>query len=163
MFELFFVINWLGWTILAILTIIILTVVENEKWGWSTLVALLTAGVLYYFLPSSVLGVPSFWSVVIYVVGYVAVGVAWSFFKWTLYVLKAKETYFRMGGKTKANIEDYIPVARQNRSNIVGWMAFWPWSALWTIIDDPIKRMYRAMARSLERVFDNISRRMFGV
>jgi hypothetical protein len=152
MFEMLVAISWLGWLLLSLLAIITIAVVATESWGWSTFSVLLTMVVLYFFTPFVFAVFRDPWSVVIYAAIYVGIGIVWAFVKWYFYVLNRRDA-----GVSKP------PTAREHRSDITGWMAFWPWSAIWTLINDPVKRMYKALARSLEKVFDGISRRVFGV
>jgi hypothetical protein len=53
------------------------------------------------------------------------------------------------------------PKASQNKGRIIFWMSYWPSSALWTLINDPITRLYQFTYRKLGTVFENISKAMF--
>ena len=53
------------------------------------------------------------------------------------------------------------PQARTNKSRILRWMTFWPLSALWTLIDDPIREAFRKIYDQISGRLQRISDRMF--
>lgn len=53
------------------------------------------------------------------------------------------------------------PLVRDNKSRVLMWMTYWPWSALWTIIDDPIKRAFRAIYNLIHTQMQKISDKAF--
>ena len=53
------------------------------------------------------------------------------------------------------------PKAARHKGEIIFWMSYWPFSAVWTIIHDPITRLYRFIYHRIAVVFDGISRSMF--
>ena len=38
-----------------------------------------------------------------------------------------------------------IPQVGEQKARIMGWMTFWPWSVLWFIVNDPIRRAFHAI------------------
>jgi hypothetical protein len=70
--------------------------------------------------------------------------------KWQRYV---KNTYYGYG-ITK-------PLVRDNKSRIMGWMMYWPWSGLWTLINDPIRRAFRIAYRNIQGLLQSISDRIY--
>lgn len=115
----------------------------------------------------------------VYLIG----GVIWAVIKWTLFVIGRRERYnearskFLFGHGKDPNgpmpdelkaewAKDYRcrennkPNVMNHKSTIMTWMGYWPWSAVWTIINDPIRRSFRfAYARiktSLQRVADRV-------
>lgn len=53
------------------------------------------------------------------------------------------------------------PKARDHKGRIMIWMTYWPWSFVWTMIDDPIKKIFKAIYRSLQATFQKMSDRVF--
>lgn len=53
------------------------------------------------------------------------------------------------------------PLAIKNKGRIVFWMSYWPWSGIWTLINDPITRIYRFIWHRLGATFENMSKAMF--
>ncbi len=104
---------------------------------------------------------------IIFIFSYLCIGPAWGIFKWKLYIEKQHNKYLEFKRKfiTKCGIKtndtpdqykekflrefqyefDYksiIPQVDKNKERIITWMTFWPWSALWTLINDPIRAFY---------------------
>jgi len=52
------------------------------------------------------------------------------------------------------------PIASENKSTIIMWMSYWPWSALWTLVRDPFRYVYQAFSTKLEAmsasIFSNV-------
>ncbi len=57
--------------------------------------------------------------------------------------------------------EALIPSAVNNKARIMMWMTWWPWSALWTLLNDPIKRAFRALFQALKARFQKMSEYAF--
>jgi len=53
------------------------------------------------------------------------------------------------------------PVVKDYKSTIILWMAFWPLSALWTLIDDFVKELYEYVYRLLADWLQSLSDRAF--
>jgi len=53
------------------------------------------------------------------------------------------------------------PQARHNKARIMRWMMFWPWSAVWTIINDPIKKLFKRIYRTIQGLLQAISDRAY--
>jgi hypothetical protein len=53
------------------------------------------------------------------------------------------------------------PMVSENKSRITGWMTWWPWSGLWTLINDPIRRFFNWAYDQLGGVLQAISDRAF--
>jgi hypothetical protein len=107
---------------------------------------------------------------------YFVVGSIWGVTKWFFYVkdsvLKYKEVrrdflshHTRMKKATldtlvpeeyKLEWDNYCfktpPKASDNKSKIVMWMGYWPWSLFWTMLRDPFKWMYNRLAGRLEKI-----------
>lgn len=67
--------------------------------------------------------------------------------------------------RNKYNTNDYEyervkfdPSYQEHKSDIMVWMVFWPWSLLWTILNDPLyklfQNLYRAISAWLQRITD---------
>ena len=116
--------------------------------------------------------------------GYVGTGIAWSIGKWYFYVTGERrkfdeyvedrlkhghyvknydetqeefDTRCRKDARSLARLRHGKPEARKQKSRIVMWMGWWPWSALWTLINDPIKRLFREIFHRIQRVFEKIA------
>lgn len=57
---------------------------------------------------------------------------------------------------------DIPPSPGKNKARITGWMLYWPWSAFWTLLNDPIKRLYRFIFQALTKMMTAMSEAVFG-
>lgn len=122
--------------------------------------------------------------VAIYVAAYFATGVAWGTIKWWRYVsdqyslfLETKEKFLKSvrakSGDARFDIQtafvqelswarvEHNPQVRTHKDDIVRWMTFWPFSFIWTMIDDPITRSFRFMFNSIKGLLQDISDQRF--
>jgi hypothetical protein len=96
---------------------------------------------------------------------YIAAGVAWAFAKWYFFLLSKRE---ELAGKIKSMYVDsttdaskFIPTANKNKARIISWMTYWPFSGLWTLVNDPVKKAFQVAYGRVESYFDRISNSMF--
>lgn len=124
--------------------------------------------------------------------GYVAAGVVWSFAKWMFHVWREKDRYVEVKEEFLAhhNISDAewralestdgqkyesirraimsgfgmkgLPKASQHKARIIAWMMWWPASAVWTLIDDPLRRLFNWIYARVSSVYDKITKMIFG-
>lgn len=70
------------------------------------------------------------------------------------YELASHMSPSQWSGKVKEDWRQYVkmeyygktikkPMASHSKARITAWMTYWPWSALWTLINDPIRRFYQ--------------------
>jgi len=77
---------------------------------------------------------------------------------WSDKVKAAWKSYVRCGYYGKP-IEK--PIVSDNKSRITGWMTYWPWSALWTLINDPLRRFYQWAYTRLSGLLQGMSDKAF--
>jgi hypothetical protein len=113
---------------------------------------------------------------------YILTGIAWSLVKWGHFVGKIKDKYIaaRKDWKTGESLyKDYDlagfkfyfkrywenqsipPLASENKNRILTWMIYWPFSFLWTIIDEPFKKAFELLFNSIKRLYQWISDGIF--
>ena len=119
---------------------------------------------------------------------YLAVGTVFAVFKWWRFVGRlrdkydeAKAQYLQSRGLSGPNIpvehrerwrnhvRQYVsdlrgqfpPQAREYKGKIVSWMTYWPWNLLWTLINDPIRRLFKAIFQAIQGTLQGISDRAF--
>lgn len=139
---------------------------------WATL-CIVGLFVVYYFLGSSehILSLLSYikthpFTIIAGAIGYLLLGVTWSIFKWTFFVLKKMNNLddeLKNNASTYkiASIDSYTPHARDNKARIISWMTYWPFSGLWMLINDPIRKAFQHIYRSIEGYFEAISVKIF--
>lgn len=93
---------------------------------------------------------------------YIGVGVIWSFFKWFFYLTNIKEKLLSKYNNDLTKIYEYeIPAAADNKSRIITWMSYWPFSALWTLINEPFRKTFKFIYSKIEGIFQAMSDRIF--
>ncbi len=96
------------------------------------------------------------WLIILGILLYFVAGIAWGFFKWYLFCLDDRDK--QVEKKVK---EFVIPPARKNKARITGWMTFWPWSAIWWLLHDPITRAWRFIYARIAKQFQRVSNHVF--
>lgn len=57
--------------------------------------------------------------------------------------------------------EDVIPTVKGRFSDLTRWIVWWPMSAFWTILNDPLRRIAEALVRALKGIYTNIANSVF--
>lgn len=151
------------WPLLTIaaVSIAIIYCLEEEAGGGATLALLVGAGIVAWTTHTN----PLPWLqhnaglVVGSVAGYFAVGVLWAFVKWYFFLLNVRDDV--VAHPDKYQYATFPPKVSDSRGRITTWMTYWPWSATWTLINDPIKRIWRAIYRLVAGKLQSISNRVF--
>lgn len=138
---------------------------EDSGGGLWASVILLGAFAIYYFLGSKE-DVTSLFSYVAentatfigFVIGYFAVGVVWSFFKWFFYLRRVRERLLERFTEIK---EEDIPLAKKNVNRISTWISFWMLSALWTLLNDPVRNFSKYCVAIFGSWYDKMSQSAF--
>lgn len=60
--------------------------------------------------------------------------------------------------KTRA---DVIPSMSDEFSDLVRWIVWWPFSAFWTILNDPIRRVAEFIVNRFSKIYENIASSVF--
>lgn len=60
-----------------------------------------------------------------------------------------------------AEPNDLIPTVEGRFSQLVRWITWWPMSAIWTILNDPLKRIAEALVRLLKTIYTKIAVAVF--
>lgn len=89
-------------------------------------------------------------------IGYFIVGVVWVFIKWYSTVHMAirdkKNGIWPIYKEFPLKVSDY-------KAKIYGWLIFWPFSATWTIFNDPIRHfanfVFHNISGTLQKISDN--------
>ncbi len=56
---------------------------------------------------------------------------------------------------------DYPPMATHHKGDILFWAAYWPFSAFWTLLNDPIRRLWNAIYALLGGLLHRMSISVF--
>jgi hypothetical protein len=173
-----------GWIIFVAAYIIITALVENDKGFWAFLAVILTTIALCtpHFQAAVHFIVANPGKVLLMIIGYFVIGTVWGIIKWFLYVnrqlekynekkteflLKNKATEFTpaLAAAFKSHYfgfgDGLVPQAHDHKGDILMWMTYWPFSSLWTLINDPIRKIFRTIYTNIASSLQAISDRMF--
>lgn len=173
-----FVLGSIGfWILIVALVIAVLYSLETESKTLGATISLVVAGLLFYWCGGKPVLTDLFESIkehpgnlILLLLGYLLVGTVWSFVKWYQFLLRFKQriiTDERNAYKPPTDEEILAvvkakrPKAFYHKSDILAWMIYWPLSMIWTLIDDPIKRLFTAIYNKLSGQYERLSERMF--
>ena len=69
-----------------------------------------------------------------------------------------------LSGFSRSNVEtraDVIPSMGDNFSDLVRWIVWWPFSAFWTILNDPIRRAAEFIVRRFRGIYEGLANSVF--
>src|SRR5262245_3868069 len=186
-FELFNVGSPWFWLLLAAEAALLIALIEWGKGGLATLSLVGVLALLQFMGDANLLSYANHHPLLLVfgVVGYFAVGTVWAVMRWWLYVHEHRIRYDeakaefcddrRLDGTIPAHLqEDWLeylsnrrrkveirPRARQHKNSILTWMAYWPWSMFWTILNDPVRKACRFIYRHIHDYLQEISDNAF--
>lgn len=193
MFEPFLMFGGLMfWGFIAFVAVVILAFDVNEKGTHSTFVIL--AALLVFWVWGDVSLVDSVstnpYNTLMYIGGYVGLGIGWMIMKWWFYLQGRKEEAVDFKIKfcnrksidaenmTDAQRETFIdeltdyksgyndknfpPSAMYNADKIIRWAAYWPFSAFWTILGDGLYRLWNFIYTQFSGLLQKMSAMVFG-
>jgi hypothetical protein len=172
------------WFWFALVAISILLVIGTEKAEtfWPTFGLIVFVGLVLWANHGWLLWVLAHpVTLVVCLAAYVALGVVWSFPKWYFFVKGRKqqvseaEEYWRShleGHESWPSMTGYVeamvgksmtvaPMPADHKSRILGWMTYWVWSFAWTIINDPLRKVWLQAYYSLQGVYESMSRKIY--
>lgn len=151
------------WILLSIAVIVIIALVESKDSDYPYIlpnVVMIVTLCLLYFLGNKG-AFDNFFHfmsvnpgiVILSIIGYFLAGICWSIFKWFIY-LKEIRSNMREKPDGYSRIQ-YSP--HNNKGRIIHWMLYWPLSALWTLIDDPVRKLFSAAFHRFEGIYQGIT------
>lgn len=173
------------WIVVVAVNIALLFFTEYIQPGWATCTMIGVLVFLYYTKTFDAIkyAVQHPWDLVLYVLIYLAVGAGWGVIKWYFYLLKSRDKYqeFRRkwldskrikGTDIPDNLKEEwarnsasygikIPQAINNKDRIILWMAYWPWSVIWTALDDVVKRAFERIYSMFGKLYDRMTASVF--
>ncbi len=182
------------WLVSAIVFLVVVALVENEKEIFAGFLLIGTIAAFYFLGNHGILtwALSNPLHLLYYALGYFGAACCWGIAKWTLFVHnqndkyqeakarflkdnKATELTAKLKKQWTEHVEegyypknsysydriDFIypaPEARDHKSRIVAWMTYWPWSAFWTILNDPVRKAMRFIYNRISGVLNKISK-----
>lgn len=174
---------WFWLAILVVSGLIILGIEEDSGPG-TTSAAVIGSGVIWFlsgahnplpYLASHWLEVVA--SVVVYVIG----GAVWSVAKWWFFLHNKADEYESKRDRYKTEFDalneqqktyytDYKgyvqhqgfpPAVGDHKGDMMMWMVWWPFSGIWTILNEPLKRAFRFIYQELLSTYTKIANSVF--
>ena len=103
--------------------------------------------------------------------GYVILGIGYVWYKWSSYTrMAARQIRNSLASNSRMDANDAarrlgyrsIPLQVSTyKARIMGWMIYWPLSLAWTLLNDPIRRLYEAIYNSIAKSLQEISNKAF--
>lgn len=53
------------------------------------------------------------------------------------------------------------PLVSDHKARILTWMSYWPWSCLWTLLNDPIRKLFKHIYYRIKGTLQKMSDRVF--
>ncbi len=155
--------SWLFYPFSLALFLILVFLSEADYGIFTTLLIVLTLGILQFFTsyaPFTYLMNEPVKSA-IYIALYLVIGFIYIYIKWYFISFKAgklireNNKYFSYGGDTK-----YLPLKVSNwKSNLYFWFILWPFSAVYTLLNDPVRiifeKVYLFCSTKLQNIADS--------
>lgn len=186
-FELFILGGVAFWILSSVMFLLLLWAASDDRAAASGLLVAGYLAAIYLLGNAATVSMPDPWVFYIGIPAYLAVGTLWGIGKWYLYVSRQvmsykehRQEFLINSGIAHATMDMVVPanlkakwrnmghrygglhgrpVARQNKRRIISWMCFWPTSIIWSVIDEPWRRIYNAIASLLQRISDSIYER----
>lgn len=174
----------LFWFLIVIIGCFVIWSIEKDSWGGATASTLIGAMLLWYFsgMPNPFPLLYDHWQTyVAFVVLYIVIGAVWGVAKWWFFLQNAADEYEARRGPLQAEwngfsedrksrqpyvawLQTYYgfpPSIAKHKGDFTTWMVWWPFSAIWTLLNDPLKRLYRAIYQYLAKMLSDMSTAVF--
>jgi len=147
--------GWIG--LLALVCFLIIMVeTESDYLGFALIAAMLGSAVLVNgFGPVVSWLYANAGSIALWAAGWVAVGLAWSVFKWDRFMAAAAERY------AKNENEVLIPSWTSHKSKLTSWTVWWPFSMLAYVLGDLLREAINWCLSLMGRLYEAITNRHF--
>ncbi len=174
--------------LLAVELLLLLGLVIAEKPFSALLSCVVFVGLSDFFFGTGILS--TIWhnpaNIFLALLGYLGVGLLWSFPKWWFYVRKlrgellttmaAYRKQYRIDPAAKLDpaqldrfhsftahrwVDAIPPLASQHKILILNWMMYWPFSIIGTLCDEPLKKAFTAIFEAFRGVYQKISESAF--
>ena len=168
------------WISTALFAGLLLWEVAGEKLIAAVFTTLVYLGAIHLFGGVSVFGTIAAHPEYAYIglPAFLLAGGIWSIGKWWLFLnarkLDYKETrlaFLEAHGVVGATLDTPVPqqlrgdrmvpfvskpLARRNKIRIINWMVFWPFSVVWTCLNEPWRMIYEALVTLYQRMADRV-------
>jgi len=187
----FIIIGWTFWFIApsVVVALVLFYCVADESPGFAMAITLVYILLIQFCSNFSItqwvtLNTTFFIKVIL---GYIVIGVIYAVFKYWVYLTEKKRVWgraFEIFLKSKKiddlkytfeNLPDEykgdayktmkcfeLPDLMTSTKNITFWMGYWPWSFIWTMINNPLKWLFEEIKHQLGGLFKGLHWRIIG-
>ena len=177
------------WIVAAIFSVALLGCIEYQKGWWSSFLVAGFFTILYFASGINVISVvlANPMTAIYYVGLYVAGGVVWGCVKWWFYSRKAVDVVKELKVKflnekkisgdtipetsmdsfissvlhsSRYHDEDYPPRFMKHKADWTMWATYWPLSFFWTMLNQPIKKLWNFVYSQVGQMMQNMTNRM---
>ena len=152
----------------VIITIFLTIATEIEWFGWTTLTILgSVAAVQFFHLFNIWLYIKDhIFQTTMYTIAYIAIGVVWSFAKWFFFLINERDksrAYIQSNMKSASYNAPKIniPKASDNKSKIIAWISYWPFSAVGTILNDPFRKLFNLIFNQFKNLYQQMANSIY--
>jgi len=168
--------TWSFWLILGVAAVTMSELLDNNHPGYATTLALVMAAVFVLFGNFN----PIAWimhntvEMLEYAAAYFAIGALWGLTKWFFWLRKIHTVLEEYSARHPSNSRAWQDVAysrgwpmtlppkvSEHRTMILGWMALWPSSVIWTLLHDPVKWVFEEIYAALGGLMQKMANHVF--
>ena len=152
------------WVLLFVSFCSIVALIENENEGWADVVFVATMFALYKLgcqveMKTIFTWIAQNWSYsLLLFVGYFVAGTLYSIVKWYLHLIDLSNKKLH---DPYVNASERKFQASENKVLITHWMIYWPISGIWTLICNPIVKIFNRIFYKLENFYQKIGDKIF--
>lgn len=165
------------WIVLAATLVGMLVALELEN-GWlATGITIVTVGLLCWANnvapqawvaqhPIGTLGLGLGWFIA---------GAVWGAVKWYFWLLRKRDRLigrgllkdgvatqeFHFDERYVKKGESFVPQVRDHKALVIMWMTYWPFSMVWTLINDPVRRAWDWLYARIGEKLQDIANKVF--
>jgi hypothetical protein len=162
------------WLFVSGMIIWIIYGIEKHESGVEATILLIASFIVLYFLGAASL-IKGFFSFMFYNPGtfifyvflYIFCGILYGIYKWYIFCLNRRDKAiqnaksYRLNVNIQEEINHYKPDILNHKGTFIRWMTYWPFSAIWTLLNDPIRRLYNSVFNLLSNLLQKISDNIF--
>jgi hypothetical protein len=137
------------WLLALIASIVFIASIENDVYAPPIITAIFVGALCWKSIAAL-----SWQTIIIFIIAYAIAGILWSLFKWYRYVNKIAASYKNpIYNNSYETLKSRISVS-DNKSRLIGWIALWPWSLVWSVTGDFFNMLYETMISTYQKITD---------
>lgn len=162
----------LFWYAFLLLAVVMILALEHESGWWSSASVAVFLALLWWFGDlGSIFTAAGLSTLVAGLIAYFVLGTGWAVAKWYFFLIAARDWYaahrneidrgYMPPNRFFRSRDDVPPRVANHKARITMWIAYWPWSAFWTLTHDPITKAVVAIYHRIGGLLQRMSDRVF--